>query len=424
MSLPKQCLYTNKINSSYARNFQSAIAPQNGSEYNFGETIILNIPTGANLVASGQDSILKFNFNFRNGGAAGTTYRLNRSGAYSIFQRMRIFLGSTLLSDIDAYGNLMDLLITTQQSTDAIVGKYSIMAGTTYDPENTTIATVTDATISFAIPLVSILSWSQNYVPLFAMSGPLRIELQLVSNIRQFLHSAAALTTHSTLKTVDNIELVINMMEISDSGMNIIKSAIGNSPIQWVVQDYKNYQYVNTLRVTTTQLSVPIPAKFNSLNSLLWTFRNSGNVAGLATFPSNESLNFDLKEYFVRLGARTVPTKPPNTLPEFCCELLRSLGSPSDVNHECNIKPLSYFKKVPAIATICGAFYLGLDLESYSNTDMTSVYSGYNSSKEDILFTPTFNPQPANGAVDVRIDTYALYDCLISLENGVATAFY
>ena len=55
---------------------------------------------------------------------------------------------------------------------------------------------------------------------------------------------------------------------------------------------------------------------------------------------------------------------------------------------------------------------------------MTSVYSGYNSSKEDIFFTPTFNPQPANNPVDVRIDTYALYDCLISLENGVATAFY
>jgi type III secretory pathway component EscS len=73
MSLPKQCLYTNKINSSYARNFQSAIAPQNGTEYNFGETIILNIPTGANLVASGQDSILKFNFNFRNAGGAATT---------------------------------------------------------------------------------------------------------------------------------------------------------------------------------------------------------------------------------------------------------------------------------------------------------------------------------------------------------------
>ena len=67
---------------------------------------------------------------------------------------------------------------------------------------------------------------------------------------------------------------------------------------------------------------------------------------------------------------------------------------------------------------------MGLDLESYSNTDMTSVYSGYNSSTEDIFFTPTFNAQGANTAVDVRIDTYALFDCLISLENGVATAFY
>ena len=65
MSLPKQCLYTNKINSSYARNFQSAIAPQNGTEYNVGETIILNIPTGSNLVGSGQDTILKFNFNLK-----------------------------------------------------------------------------------------------------------------------------------------------------------------------------------------------------------------------------------------------------------------------------------------------------------------------------------------------------------------------
>jgi hypothetical protein len=422
MSLPKQCLYTNKINTSYARNFQSAIAPQNGAEYNLGETIILNIPTGANLVGSGQDSILKFNVNFRSG-AANTTYKLNRSGAYSIIQRMRIFLGSTLLSDIDSYGNLMDLLMTTQQSTDSIAGKYSIMAGTTINPVNDTLAAGTDEVLQFAIPFVSIFSWSQNYIPLFAMSGPLRIELQLLSNIRQFIHSSSALVDHSTApKLITGVELVMNMMEISDSGMNIIKSAIGNSPVQWVVQDYKNSQSGGTLRTTVTQLSIPIPAKYNSLNSLFWTFRHAGNTAGLATFPSNESLTFNLKEYFVRLGPRTVPTKPPNSLPEFCTELLRALGSPSDVNHECNLSAVSYSKVLPDIADIVGAFYLGLDLESYSNTDMTSVYSGYNSSTEDIIFNPTFNGQANN--VDIRIDTYALYDCLISLENGVATAFY
>ena len=189
------------------------------------------------------------------------------------------------------------------------------------------------------------------------------------------------------------------------------------------MQDYKNSQSGGTLRTTVTQLSIPIPAKYNSLNSLFWTFRHAGNTGGLATFPSNESLTFNLKEYFVRLGPRTVPTKPPNSLPEFCTELLRALGSPSDVNHECNLSAVSYSKFLPDILDIVGAFYLGLDLESYSNTDiMTSVYSGYNSSTEDIIFNPTFNGQANN--VDIRIDTYALFDCLISLENGVATAFY
>ena len=118
MSLPKQCLYTNKINSSYSKNFQSAIAPQNGSEYNLGETVIINIPCSQNLVMSAADTILKFNLNFRNATAGAVTYRLNRSGAYAVIQRVRIFAGnSVLLSD---YGNLMDILIPCQQSSEVI----------------------------------------------------------------------------------------------------------------------------------------------------------------------------------------------------------------------------------------------------------------------------------------------------------------
>ncbi len=70
MSLPKQCLYTNKINSSYARNFQTAIALQNGSEYDLGETIIINIPCAQNLVMIAADTILKFNANIANGATA------------------------------------------------------------------------------------------------------------------------------------------------------------------------------------------------------------------------------------------------------------------------------------------------------------------------------------------------------------------
>jgi hypothetical protein len=69
MSLPKQCLYTNKINSSYSKNYNAAIAPVNGTSYNLGETIIINIPTGYNTVMSAKDSLLKFNLNLRGGAA-------------------------------------------------------------------------------------------------------------------------------------------------------------------------------------------------------------------------------------------------------------------------------------------------------------------------------------------------------------------
>jgi hypothetical protein len=59
MSLPKNCLYTNKLQSSYARNFMTSIQPQNG-DANLNDTIIFNIPTGGNLLMSGADTVQNF----------------------------------------------------------------------------------------------------------------------------------------------------------------------------------------------------------------------------------------------------------------------------------------------------------------------------------------------------------------------------
>jgi hypothetical protein len=64
-----------------------------------------------------------------------------------------------------------------------------------------------------------------------------------------------------------------------------------------------------------------------------------------------------------------------------------------------------------------------MDLESYSNCDMSNCYTGYNSSSDDIFFTPTF-VLGASGDQSIRIDTYALFDVLITLENGMATTNY
>ena len=69
--IPKQLIYQNKVESAAARSYKSNIAPQNGTgTYGAGDTIIINIPTRANLVTAMSENYLKFDISFTNGAAA------------------------------------------------------------------------------------------------------------------------------------------------------------------------------------------------------------------------------------------------------------------------------------------------------------------------------------------------------------------
>ena len=434
MSLPKNCLYTNKIQSSYARNFNSVIQPQNG-DANVNDTIIFNVPTGNNLVLSGADTMLKFDLTIKGGAtdSVADSIKLNKCGAYGCFQRMRIFHSGALLSDIDNYANLMDMLFPLQQGSDTLAGKYRILAGTDYTGgasfNSAALTANTELTVRYCIPLLSILTWTNNYVPLFAMSGsPLRIELQVVSGINLLCKSFVQAVVPTVKSLLTNIELVCNMIELSDTGVNIIKQSIGNGPLQWVCQDYRNYGANVVLGASVTTVSVPVPAKFNSLNSLFFSFRL--NSAGVWKYHALESTDFKLQEYFIRIGSRTMPVKPPSGNAEFYSELLRAIGTVSDVNQECSISIEQYTKDLPVIqagaeatgAQQTGAFYVGVDLESYSNTSNDTIYSGTNTSTDDIFGVFKFDVNTAN--TNVRIDAYALFDQLILIQNGTCTVNY
>ncbi|MFN9905915.1 MAG: hypothetical protein ACK56F_07290, partial [bacterium] len=164
------------------------------------------------------------------------------------------------------------------------------------------------------------------------------------------------------------------------SGMNIIKQSIGNAPLQFVTQDYRNYSTTINIGTGDVTASIPVPAKFNSLNSLYFAFRK--HHAGVATFQACESNKYKLTEYFLRIGSRTHPIKAPNSTSEFYSELLRAFGTVSDINLESSISVTQYFKDEPVAMVNAageqpfqntGAVYVGIDLESYSNTSMDSV---------------------------------------------------
>ena len=124
-----------------------------------------------------------------------------------------------------------------------------------------------------------------------------------------------------------------------------------------------------------------------------------------------------------------VPSKKPEKVPEFFVEALKAIGSVSDVNHEPNINIDDYDyddlnskanNETNAYVTSLAsspAFIVGMDLETYSNADKDSIYSGYNSSNDDIFWNMTFN---ANSTTpNVRFDTYAMYDNVLVCEAGV-----
>jgi hypothetical protein len=341
---------------------------------------------------------------------------------------LEFFAGGVLISDWDNYNNLLDMLITCQQSTDTVTGKYALLAGTG-DARGQSVGAITantdTATVFYCLPFVSLLSLSQQYIPLFKLSGaPLRIELQVVSSASQIVRSIGSVVAPTGKSLLTNIELVCNMIELSDTGLSIVNNAIGNQPLQWVCRDYRNYSQNIILNNADTTVSIPVPAKFNSLDSLFFSFRPNAN--GALGFMSNESTRFSMLEYFFRIGSRTIPAKNPNSPAEMFSELLRAFGCVSDVNHETNVSKTSYEKNVAAVITgagtpasenVIGSFYVGLDLESYANTNISDgVYTGTNTSSDDIFFVPRFAANTAN--TNVRVDSYALYDQLILISNG------
>ena len=261
------------------------------------------------------------------------------------------------------------------------------------------------------------------------MSGsPLRIELQVVSSVNHLCKSFVQVVAPTTKTLLSRIELVCNMIELSDTGMNIIKQSIGSGPLQWVTQDYRNYGNNVSLGTAVTSVSVPVPAKFNSLNSLFFSFRQSS--AGVWKQHALESNDYKMEEYFLRVGSRTMPTKPPSTSAEFYSELLRAFGTVTDVNQECSLTIEQYTKDAPVMmvgaegagAQSTGGFYVGVDLESYSNTSNDTIYSGTNTSTDDIFGVFRFAGQV--GATNIRIDAYALFDQLVLIQNGTCTVNY
>jgi membrane-associated PAP2 superfamily phosphatase len=86
---------------------------------------------------------------------------------------------------------------------------------------------------------------TDSYVPCWALtSAPLRLEIQWVSSISQFLNCSHLLSQPVWATTFSRIQYIANYVEVSDSGMEIVQKSLNGGSVEWVTQAYSNY-YLN-----------------------------------------------------------------------------------------------------------------------------------------------------------------------------------
>lgn len=500
--LPKNLKYGSKVESAVARSFRTNIAPQNGTgPYSLGDTIIINIPTRANLVLATTESYLKFKCAITSQSNS-NNFRLDTCGIHNVIQRIRVWSGSNLLEDIDSYGMLAKMMFDLQAPADSTYGKYNATSGTRNDLVTSTPASVAATyaqqtinlgtscfqtnsgelvgsqafsaglivapstaaqspyvvnagqTVSdvYCINLISLVGslCSSNYLPLFACtSAPIRVEIQLVGQMQNFVNQAVAGATANTM-SITNCEYVAQFIELGDEAMRSVYGSLGSEPLQLVMSEYRNYQYNAALtQSTTTQINMPIPAKFSSLKSLLIACRDKGTGA-VNCFPTS-SVSQGIQQYQFRLGSQVVPSKPPDTLQEMFEEVIKAVGSISDLQHQPSIEKFSYQLYNSTTSTAAaqnlgsnaaytvtidggtsalyptalgvsnnnsGSFYVGLDLENYCAASKDGIFSGYNSNTDDIFWVPTFNT--VLSGVNMRFDAFACFDQVVIFQDGTA----
>jgi hypothetical protein len=255
--------------------------------------------------------------------------------------------------------------------------------------------------------------------------GPVRIELQLISDILRCLNSETALSATAGDIFIDNVEFCAQFIELSDSAIDTIMQSLQGQPLQFVATQYRNYIDTKPLANATTSVVCAVPAKFSSLKSLFCVMRDRAD--GALTFFSQSSPHFNLSEYRVRIGGELLPAKAPGTFAEFFTEAVKAIASISDANHEPTISNFTYSMDSISLASTETAtaitatvksnnFILGFDCEVYSNADKDSIFSGMNTVNKDIYWQLTHNANAS--APNVRYDFYAMYDAVFVCENG------
>lgn len=272
-----------------------SLANNTANGYAMSDTIIFYIPAGtARQVWDGQTAYLNFSLQWQwvaTGGQAVNTASLSVDySAASVIRRLDLYSSEgQLLESIERYGELFNILFDCQQTQAESLG-LSPMLGTSGEITNANLrrgqqfgnpvfaaaGNSATQTQEFSIPLLSgMFQLCETYFPAYALSGDIRIEIILDTQVNSVVVTPAGNVTGigNTLRVV-NPNIHLDYVTLEPSVISQMESVYAGRDL--VIHSSSYHTYENTITAAAAgSMNWIIPARIMSVKALFTMWRRT-----------------------------------------------------------------------------------------------------------------------------------------------------
>lgn len=462
-SVTSDILYNLKNSAGTSRRYRTNIPPNNGQSFLPGTQMNFSIPCARkNTYLDGQNSYLRLTI--KNNDASNAMF-LDNTGA-SLINMLTVNQSGNLIDQCPNYNLLFNYITDFSYDLGSHFGFLSAYLGTaqTFTGTNDVVLSVAGSGVSalasgatigsvntesfsaarsgFAIPvsgittvclplLCSIFLNSDKMIPL----GKLRSDIEFIVLLETLIKSVV--TSSTTNWSIINAELVLEIIELSDTSQQIVDSfSPPDKPIYIHSNEWRYFS--NTLPSGTTgNFTSLVSARYNSLKSLVLLPQLSSDMTTKNCYSVSSRINPNIISYLWRVGGSIIPNKSvtlrndntTGSYSEAYVEVLKTFHGFNNTLYRPLIGSLEYCvwdqatNATLGITTKSGtttSFYNGFaiaqELEVYS-TRNDVILQGVNTIGQNVFFDCNIDTTGPTAAYTLNF--FANFDVILVIENGI-----
>lgn len=305
-----------------ARSFRTKLSPSNGSVFQSGSTINLDLPSNLpGQYYNFNQMYLKFTVNV----GPNHSVTLDRAGAASCIRRIQIQTAGAQLFDLNNWNLLATAMMDTDCSAEYKASSGNILLGTLGD-QLQGITLPANSTTTFTMPMMLTclsLTTPNRMIPAFSLS-PIQFKITLENAINIGKASDAAVEVVYT-----DVELVSLMCELSPQAQAKIDSVTGGQ-YNILCNSYMNSQ--GNIAANVTQATVNLGVSVSSLERIIVVHRPDATVSSFGAFNLGNRTTSGLNEFQFLINSESYPSRSIicNSTSESYAEMLIASHSLTD----------------------------------------------------------------------------------------------